>query len=182
MTVIWRTCLTGLSRPQHNPDLDRFGSVGPTLNANARRSWEFDDGICDRSSPCASTLAGTVALPSPYPASGPAFFVLTDWDAEPVIYVKLVQVVNPSGSSPDSSGPRTSGPSDPSRRCGTSDGPERWPVLSLKKIQKEIRQARRRSSRTRRPRRSSTWRNLASRGDPLRPRGGAGAAPRRGPG
>ena len=42
----------------------------------------------------AVALVGTVPLPSPYPASGEASFVLTDWDGETVIYVKLVQVVN----------------------------------------------------------------------------------------
>jgi hypothetical protein len=87
----------------------------------------------------AFTLAGAVALPSPYPATAQAFFALTDWDSEQVIYVKLVQVV---GSKqiisrfirPEDIRAIRPKPTAP----GTSDDPNDWPVLSPAKTQKEI--------------------------------------------
>ncbi len=88
----------------------------------------------------AVTLAGTVALPSPYPATGEAFFVLTDWDSEQVVYVKLVQVMSSKQMitrfvRPEDVRAIRAKPSV----AGTSDDPNDWPLLSPSKTQKEIR-------------------------------------------
>ncbi len=87
----------------------------------------------------AITLAGLVALPSPYPATAQAFFVLTDWDSEPVIYIKLVEVINSKQIitrfiRPEDIRAIRPKPAVPK----TSDDPNDWPVLSPAKTQKQI--------------------------------------------
>ncbi len=86
----------------------------------------------------AMTLVGTVALPSPYPASGAASFVLTDRDGDAVIYVKIVQVVNPKRIIT-----RFVKPEDVRAiRCKPEDdevgGPETWPLASPAATKKAI--------------------------------------------
>ncbi|MGP0068635.1 MAG: hypothetical protein ACLQGP_34175 [Isosphaeraceae bacterium] len=85
----------------------------------------------------AVALVGTVALPSPYPAYGHASLMLTDWDGEAVIYVKLVQVVNQKRMIT-----RFIKPADiraiRSRPTGGAADPETWPILSPSATQKEI--------------------------------------------
>jgi hypothetical protein len=87
----------------------------------------------------AITLAGTAALPSPYPATAQAFFVLSDWDSEQVIYVKLVQIVSSKHIitrliRPEDIRAIRPKPTAP----GTSTDPHDWPILSPAKTQKEI--------------------------------------------
>jgi hypothetical protein len=85
----------------------------------------------------AVALAGTVALPSPYPAYGQAFFVLSDWEGDTVIYVKLVQNVSKKQIVTWHVKPgeiraiRLQPP-------GGSNDPESWPILSPAKTRKEI--------------------------------------------
>ncbi len=85
----------------------------------------------------AVTLAGTVPLPSPYPAYGQAFFAYTEWDGEPVVYVKLVQVVSPKNivtrfiKPEDVRAIRT-------RTASEYTDPETWPLLSPTKTRKAI--------------------------------------------
>jgi hypothetical protein len=85
----------------------------------------------------AVTLVGTVALPSPYPAVGRASFVLTDWDGETVIYVKLVQVISPKRIIT-----RFVRPGDiraiRSKPKDSKVGPEAWPLISPAKTRAEI--------------------------------------------
>ncbi len=87
----------------------------------------------------AVTLAGVVALPSPYPATARAFFVLTDWDAEAVIYIKLVQVLNSKHIITRFIRPDDVRAIRPKPSAATSDDPNDWPILSPTKTQKEIR-------------------------------------------
>ncbi len=84
----------------------------------------------------AVTLAGTVPLPSPYPACGQAFFAYTEWDGEPVVYIKLVQVVGPKNivtrfiKPEDIRAIRTPASED--------TDPETWPLLSPTRTRKQI--------------------------------------------
>jgi hypothetical protein len=87
----------------------------------------------------AVTIAGTIALPSPYPATGRAFFVLSEWDSEQVIYIKLVQVVNLRQIITRYIRPEDVRAIRPKPASATSDDPNDWPILSPAKTQKEIR-------------------------------------------
>ncbi len=85
----------------------------------------------------AVTLAGTVALPSPYPAYGQAFFDYTEWDGEPVVYVKLVQIVSAKNIVT-----RFVKPEDiraiRAQPASKDTDPETWPLLSPTKTRKAI--------------------------------------------
>jgi hypothetical protein len=85
----------------------------------------------------AITLAGTITLPSPFPAYGQAFFVLTDWDGEPVIYVKLVQLVNRKQITTWFVKPDDIRLIRPQPRAGDGHA-EAWPIQSPAKTRKEI--------------------------------------------
>ena len=87
----------------------------------------------------AMTFAGTIALPSPYPATGRASFVLTDWDSEHVVYIKLIQVVNPRQIISRFVRPEDIRAIRPRPSAPTSDDPEEWPVLSPAKTREQIR-------------------------------------------
>jgi hypothetical protein len=88
----------------------------------------------------AAALVGTVTLPSPYPASGTASFVLTDWGGDAVIYVKIAQVVNKKRIIT-----RFVKPEDivairvePEHDEDEEPDPETWPLLSPAKTRKEM--------------------------------------------
>ena len=87
--------------------------------------------------PCAVTLVGTVALPSPYPAYGQASFVLADWDGDTMVYVKLVQVVTKKQFITRFIKPGDIRAIRSKPDAGDGD-PETWPILSPAKTRKEI--------------------------------------------
>jgi hypothetical protein len=82
----------------------------------------------------ALTLAGTVPLPSPYPACGPVSVVIALDDKEFEFFVKIVQVVSDKRIIT-----RFVRPEDVRAIRGHPEGkgggsPESWPVLGVKKI------------------------------------------------
>lgn len=86
----------------------------------------------------AVALVGTVALPSPYPAYGVVSFVLSDWDGDAVIYVRIVQVVSQRRAIT-----RFVRPEDIRAIRIKPDGdddadPESWPILGPAKTRREI--------------------------------------------
>jgi hypothetical protein len=86
----------------------------------------------------ALTLAGTVALPSPYPACGAVSVVIARDGEDYVIFIKIVQVVGDKRiitrfvRSEDIRAIR----GNPDGTIG--DGPDSWPVLGIKKIKGEL--------------------------------------------
>jgi hypothetical protein len=86
----------------------------------------------------AAALVGTVTLPSPYPASGAASFVLTDWGGDTVIYVKIVQVVNKKRIITRFVKPEdiVAIRSEPAH--DKAHNPETWPLLGPAKTKKEL--------------------------------------------
>jgi hypothetical protein len=85
----------------------------------------------------AASLVGTVTLPSPYPASGAASFVLSDWDGDAVIYVKIVQVVNEKRIITRFVKPEDIRAIRFEPAVGEG-GPETWPILSPSATRKEL--------------------------------------------
>jgi hypothetical protein len=86
----------------------------------------------------ALALAGTVALPSPFPAYGPISLVAVDDDGELEVMVKIVQVVSPRRIIT-----RFIRPEDIRAIRGNPDGtigagPESWPILDIKKLQADL--------------------------------------------
>jgi hypothetical protein len=83
-------------------------------------------------------LAGTVALPSPFPASGSLSIVLTPEEGEPEVYIKIVQVLSHKRlitrflRLADLRAIRAPKPGAP------PGGPETWPVVGLGECRREI--------------------------------------------
>ena len=86
----------------------------------------------------AITLAGTVALPSPFPAFGSLWIVLVFEDGDFEVYIKIVQTVSDKRTitrfvrPSDIRAIRAPAPGAPP--CG----PEGWPITTGKKVQSEI--------------------------------------------
>ena len=86
----------------------------------------------------AITLAGTVALPSPYPASGPVSVVVARDGDDFEVFVKILQVVSDKRIitrfvRPEDVRAIRAHPGD-----STMAGPESWPVRGIKKIKEEL--------------------------------------------
>ncbi len=86
----------------------------------------------------ALTLAGTVPLPSPYPACGPVSVVIARDGEDYEIFVKILQVVGDKRIIT-----RFVRPEDIRAIRGNpgetnGDGPDSWPVLGIKKIKGEL--------------------------------------------
>jgi hypothetical protein len=91
--------------------------------------------------PCHHTalhLAGTVSLPSPYPASGPVSVVVARDDGDLEVFVKILQVVGDKRIIT-----RFIRPDDIRAVRGNPDGQpggglESWPILGIKKIKGKL--------------------------------------------
>jgi hypothetical protein len=86
----------------------------------------------------ALTLAGTVALPSPYPAYGSVSLVVVGDDVDLEVLVKILQVVSPRRSIV-----RLIRPEDIRAIRGNPDGtigagPESWPILDLRRLRADL--------------------------------------------
>ena len=91
--------------------------------------------------PCHHTalqLAGTVSLPSPYPASGPVSVVVARDNGDLEVFVKILQVVGDKRIitrfiRPDDIRAVRGNPDGQS-----GDGPESWPILGIRRIKGEL--------------------------------------------
>src|SRR5579883_2866398 len=86
----------------------------------------------------ALALAGTVPLPSPFPAYGPISLVAVDDDGDLEVMIKIVQVVSPRRIIS-----RFIRHRDIRAIRGNPDGtigagPESWPILDIKKLRADL--------------------------------------------
>ena len=86
----------------------------------------------------ALTIAGTVALPSPYPACGVVSVVISRHGEDFEVFVKILQVVSERRIitrfvRPEDIRAIRGNPAE-----ATGGGPESWPVLGIKKLQAEL--------------------------------------------
>lgn len=91
--------------------------------------------------PChhdALTLAGTVALPSPYPACGSVSVVVSSHDGDFEVYVKILQVVGERRIITRFVRPEDVRAIRAHPGAATGGGPETWPVIGIKKLQAEL--------------------------------------------
>jgi hypothetical protein len=85
-------------------------------------------------------LAGTVPLPSPFPASGPVSVVATRDGQDVEIYVKILQVVGDRRIITRFVRPEDIRAIRARPRDGTPGGPETWPIHGIKQVGDELEQ------------------------------------------
>ncbi len=86
----------------------------------------------------ALTLAGTVALPSPYPAAGAVSVVVSRHGEDFEVFVKILQVVSERRIITRFVRPEDVRAIRGHHAALSEGGPESWPVLGIKKLQAEL--------------------------------------------
>ena len=86
----------------------------------------------------ALTLAGTVALPSPYPASGSVSVVIFSHDGEFEVLVKILQVVSDRRIITRFVRPEDIRAIRGAPAAATGGGPETWPLVGIKQLRGEL--------------------------------------------
>jgi hypothetical protein len=86
----------------------------------------------------ALTLAGTVALPSPYPACGAVSVVISRHGEDFEVFVKILQVVSERRIITRFVRPEDVRAIRGHPAAASGGGPETWPVLGIKKLQAEL--------------------------------------------